>query len=222
MKRMPKMATDLFHPNTPENLAIRCIQIYGPKPNGRAQAKLKRYRHSPSLPAKALDLLIKPTHPERTNQSFPLPQPAPPLPLPIAKPAIGETGSVPANRSGGGGRAGPNPLFSKEEGERHHPMPPPRERNRPRKWIQGESGPCPQRPHWRKKASLDDEDFRDWRNFSLSRWKADRALILDRHLGAFAVNLENDCRNRTNAMCDRSPPPGRPPLSKSKTHRCNP
>ena len=41
----------------------------------------------------------------------------------------------------------------------------------------------------------------------LNRWKADRALILERVLGAFAVNLENECRNRTNAMCDRSPPP---------------
>ena len=108
---------------------------------------------------------------------------------------------------GGGGKAGPNPLFSKEEGERHHPMLPVREWNRPGKWLQGESGPCPQRPHWRNKASLDDEDFRDWKNFSLSRWKADRALILDHHLGAFAVNLANECRNRTNAMCDRSPPP---------------
>ena len=54
---------------------------------------------------------------------------------------------------------------------------------------------------------LDDEDFRDWRNVPLSRWKADRALILERYLSAFAVNLENECRNRTNAMCDRSPPP---------------
>ena len=41
----------------------------------------------------------------------------------------------------------------------------------------------------------------------MSRWKADRALILERVLGAFVVNLENERRNRTNAMCDRSPLP---------------
>ena len=38
-------------------------------------------------------------------------------------------------------------------------------------------------------------------------WKADRALILERVLVAFAVKLENQCRNRTNATCDRSPSP---------------
>ena len=219
---MPKMATDLFHPNTPENLAIRCIQIYGPNPNGRAQAKLKRYRHSPYLPTKALDILVNYADAPRTHKSI-LHSPAtcPSLPSANSQTRYWRDRERP-RESFRGGEAGENPLFSKEEGERHHPMPPLRGRNRPRKWIQGESGPCPQRPHWRNKASIDDEDFRDWRNFSLSRWKADRALILDRHLGAFAVNLENDCRNRTNAMCDRSPPPGRPPLPKSKTHRCNP
>ena len=55
---------------------IGASNIYGPNPNGRAQTKLKRYRHSPSLPARTLDRLIKPTHPERN------PQPAPPATCP--------------------------------------------------------------------------------------------------------------------------------------------
>ena len=192
---MPKMATDLFYPNTPEKLANRCIQYIRAQSNGRAHAKLKRYRHSPSPPAKALDLLInqliKPTHLERTNRSFSLSlATCPPLlSPPIANLAIGETGGVPANRPRR--KAYPNPLFSREEGERHH-LRPPYEKGTGREHG---SGARADRAHKSHTGEIK------------PRSKTDRALILERVLGAFAVNLENECRNRTNAMCDRSPPP---------------